>query len=1272
MSNRKLASKPSIIDRNVSSAPRLITQDRRHRATAEPSADRFTTAVFFPGLGSRAAYRDVGVNSIQSDFDSVQRVYDEAAEALDLSGASGLELTASNIPSDPVERQGFIGAALLVHNLAIHRDVDERAARAGDIRTLAYTGESFGILAAAVASGSLSVHDGALLARAFTPLLLAASSQRAGGEFGRAIEKYLPQYASGTAPIAQPSHVIALKAQPEELADVVAHLTQRHGDAVEVHKRYSPYQVNVYVEASFISTFVRLLRGYPAVTVEELKAPTRFLAHSRRMIAAREALDRFIDAESIQFADPHTPVISNSGGSFLLAADQVRQAVLAMTDEVMDSQRTAELINELRPDLVAEVGLGGKSLQLLRDNAISSEVMGVANAKDAARLVRNAAAARQLKQTGRELRGQHGSEPGPDAMSVLRKLTGLAAREPVFDGYLRRAVCAMVREAERNPHHDASSAVRIFRETLQYTIAYRNQIRPRELVLNARLRRHLVGTREQRGQTYTELRVLSQKGTLSYRETVSDEDSEALVVHFERPRRPQLRQSTLAARRMLDSQPAAQRIHDAIVSHLLQQDADAHTPAGLEVVVAHTDAVDTIVHQAALFEMLKQHRPGLIGQSPVFLEGSDPLGWLIALVAGGAASPADVVDLAAQILLDRVGGSTHSLVSELSAKLRDAEVPLLALRGTPVRARKDLQAETAAIFGHRNPRRTPRLVRLSASCTVVALGHANQLARLDTGGYPRRDLVVRRPEELQHPGLNPDLDATESRVLLTSSQERRIIASFARKRNLLPSTVAAYVNAGESVIGFGEGGSESMTIFFRREGTDDLLVRKVLSEALTTARWDPHGTGPMLPPFTKAKRQAEYLRALPPHLRPYFPSASNMTERRIQVKDHDGHESDRNEVIYEMSFVRGVEVGQYVRDYAPSPRIVAHLYKLIAAFLHEKVHSHDRAPAPGDTLEEQYFRKIEDRLDLSRRTAPRTFNTAFLDSETITINGRRYRNYRRLLAEFRSHRDFLDVLEPRFHALVVGDTNTENIKIGNLAPLVRAQDALNSHANAAEIERTIGEITAETIELKFLDPRAIGYRSEGASTRDDPMYDNKPWHNSIGHYDELHNELFDLDVSTGRDGTPQVTITFHPDNPYQRAYAVRDLTERRKTVNPDAPIGVEDHFAAVMSSVYRLDSPASLQYRDDPHWITRFVFIMGTHFTAMPPFHFKSEIEGTIVDAPEVQRRPIAIYCEGIKWLNWALEMLEGTRPDFLGIPVPPAVTIHADDSHPVPVEVIM
>ncbi|WP_264812783.1 hypothetical protein, partial [Gluconacetobacter sacchari] len=67
----------------------------------------------------------------------------------------------------------------------------------------------------------------------------------------------------------------------------------------------------------------------------------------------------------------------------------------------------------------------------------------------------------------------------------------------------------------------------------------------------------------------------------------------------------------------------------------------------------------------------------------------------------------------------------------------------------------------------------------------------------------------------------------------------------------------------------------------------------------------------------------------------------------------------------------------------------------------------------------------------------------------------------------------------------------------------------------------------------------------------------------------------------------------------------------------------------------------------------RFVFMMGAHFTAMPPFHFQMELDGSLVDSYLVQRRPVAIFCEGIRWLNWSLEMLEGKRRKFLGVPVP-------------------
>jgi hypothetical protein len=149
----------------------------------------------------------------------------------------------------------------------------------------------------------------------------------------------------------------------------------------------------------------------------------------------------------------------------------------------------------------------------------------------------------------------------------------------------------------------------------------------------------------------------------------------------------------------------------------------------------------------------------------------------------------------------------------------------------------------------------------------------------------------------------------------------------------------------------------------------------------------------------------------------------------------------------------------------------------------------------------------------------------------------------------------------------------------------------------------------------------------------------------------MHYEEFELDTGTV-DGASTVDIRFRAGNPYQRAYGVLDAVERGEP--PTAGSGMEAHFARVMRTVYDLDNPDAAQHRDDPHWLTRFVFTMGTHFAAMPPFHFLSEVDGSLTDTPLTQRRPVAIYAEGIKWLNWAVEMLEGTRTEFLGIPVAP------------------
>lgn len=103
---------------------------------------------------------------------------------------------------------------------------------------------------------------------------------------------------------------------------------------------------------------------------------------------------------------------------------------------------------------------------------------------------------------------------------------------------------------------------------------------------------------------------------------------------------------------------------------------------------------------------------------------------------------------------------------------------------------------------------------------------------------------------------------------------------------------------------------------------------------------------------------------------------------------------------------------------------------------------------------------------------------------------------------------------------------------------------------------------------------------------------------------------------------------------------------------------MEDYFAPVMTAAYGLDRPDPDFLRDDPHWLVRFVFVMGTHFTAMPPFHLQTELDGTLSDTYQNQRRAVAIYCQGVKWLNWALQLLTGERTEFLGLKAAPVPSL--------------
>jgi hypothetical protein len=450
---------------------------------------------------------------------------------------------------------------------------------------------------------------------------------------------------------------------------------------------------------------------------------------------------------------------------------------------------------------------------------------------------------------------------------------------------------------------------------------------------------------------------------------------------------------------------------------------------------------------------------------------------------------------------------------------------------------------------------------------------------------------------------------------------------FAQECNELLST---YLTPDETIVGFGFGGSESMTLFLKT-ATSAKYVRKVLSELLVTPKWNRKGSDVMLPPFVKAKRQTQYLMNLPDSVKALFPKVCTVIERE-QKTTEEKNSKVYYEYIYDMSFVPGIEVSQFVRNYQPSKKIVAALYYTIFKLLNEKIHSHCRRKPLRPTLEQSYFSKIEKRLALSQQTAPKTFSDRLLKAEEIIINGKRMQNVPKLLKKFRENQAYRDILEPNLHSLVVGDTNTENIKIGNIEPLLRNDDNF-SVANPP--------FSAEELEIRFLDPRAIGFYEHGSDTgSDDPMYDNKPWHNSMGNYDKIHGEHFDL-VYELHENIPHMAIAFHEDNPYERSYS-----------------SIEEHFSEVMTAAWKLDHPNSDINQNDPNWLVRFVFLMGTHFMAMPPFHFSKSKDEVFLDDARTQRRPLAIYAEGIKWLNLALDMLEGKVDEFHGFKFPSTTAI--------------
>lgn len=431
-----------------------------------------------------------------------------------------------------------------------------------------------------------------------------------------------------------------------------------------------------------------------------------------------------------------------------------------------------------------------------------------------------------------------------------------------------------------------------------------------------------------------------------------------------------------------------------------------------------------------------------------------------------------------------------------------------------------------------------------------------------------------------------------------------------KKKSLL-KTASRYINYGEKLLNATQGGGESLVIFIKKPKIKDVVVRKVWDSKLLTVNWEDNGTIAMVPPIRKGYLQIDYLNNLPKKIKSYFPQIYNFWTEF----DREGN---LNKVICDQTYTHGLEVSRFILLYKPAPYIVARLYTEILKCLKEVIHENKKTQVLSPTLEISYFSKIIDRLKLTRETTPQVMSS-LMKNKYLLINRERYINIPAIINKFRKNK-FVGILQPNYHNLVVGDTNTQNIKIVNVKYLLQ------------KIGKDDTEFSYKELGIKFLDPRSLGFNSAGGNAIDDYMYDNKPFHNSLGNYDMIYGKHFNLSISKISD-ILSINISEN-NNPYRYSYR-----------------GLDNFFKNILEDSWKVNNTEFL--KNDPYWLIRFVFLMGTHFSAMLPFQLDRDVHNNILDNYVSQKRAVAIYCEGVKWLNIAFKMLTGEIKEYNGFVIP-------------------
>lgn len=314
---------------------------------------------YFPGMNSRRHYENLSRDLYEKGNDQVRAIFEKSYQILnegktvrDASDLSAFFFEDTVWPDDVSEKWNAIGSSMTVYNLAL---LEHMKTSNQYFRINSFGGESYGMIAAAIASNALSLEDGLKLANNVLGLIYKCAHSNNFGMW----------------------HIVSLSG--EFIHSRLKTIKQEFSEGIDVFRWQTindkKEDVHVYIHDNIfdqVKTFIAASFGN-LVCLEEFKQPTKEIVHSPKLAAARIDISNLIVDENIIFSTPNTPIVANNGTGIASSKNDIRNLMLDMVNIPMYSAQSFRLIKDMIPsdtDAIVEFGYGQKTRSFIAEHSV--------------------------------------------------------------------------------------------------------------------------------------------------------------------------------------------------------------------------------------------------------------------------------------------------------------------------------------------------------------------------------------------------------------------------------------------------------------------------------------------------------------------------------------------------------------------------------------------------------------------------------------------------------------------------------------------------------------------------------------------------------------------------------------------------------------------------------------------------------------------------------------------------------------------------------------